>query len=87
MVQRGGCVPGGTGRGWAHLPEVVNKLVSKAELSLGQADPPRFLPAPIPLLLRLLLQIIFWSSLEKTSLQLHQLISEVIWDTRSVSWC
>lgn len=58
MVQRGGCVPGGAGRGWAHLLEVV----SKAELSLGQADPAGFLPAPLPLL---------WSALEKTRLQLQ----------------
>lgn len=60
-------MPGGAGRGWAHLLEAV----SKAKLSLGQADPARFLPAPIPLLLRLLLQTTLWSSLEKTSLRLQ----------------
>lgn len=66
-MQRGGCVPGVTGRGWAHLLEVV----SKAELSLGQADPSRFLPAPIHLLLYLLLWTTLQSSLGKTSLQLQ----------------
>lgn len=47
------------------------ELVSKAELSLGQADPARFLPTPIPLRLHLLLRTTFWSYLEKTSLQLQ----------------
>lgn len=47
------------------------ELVSKAELSLGQADPARFLPIPIPLWLHLLLRTTFWSYLEKTSLQLQ----------------
>jgi len=34
LVQGGGCVPRGAGRGWAHLLDVV----SKAELSFRQAD-------------------------------------------------
>lgn len=61
MVQKGGCIPGGAGRGWEHLLEVVGK----AEFSLGQADPERFLPAPNALLLH------SPRTLENTSLQLQ----------------
>lgn len=82
MVQRGGCVPGGAG--WGHLPEAV----SKAELSLVRLTPqrsssPHSSAVLTPIAPNNHLVFVGEDQLAFSS----QLISEVIWDTNSMSWC